>query len=645
MGYDIGPKIGIDGEAQFRRQLQDINNGLKTLGSEAKLVASAFDREDKSMEALAATGQILERTMYSLREKLALQNKMLSEAAAAYGEADSRTQAWQRSVNATQAEINRLQRQIDSNNQAIGQASDATGKLTAEIDRQEQELEALQRSYSNAVLALGKDDQYTKDLARDVEGLTQRIAENKAKLDEASSTEKSHADATGKLTAEIERQEARLKDLQREYSNAVLEQGKGSDAAENLKGKIEALSGRIEDNKKKLQDASGALDDNGQKSKDLGKILDGALSVAMGNLATGGLQLLVDGLSATVDYLKNAIDYSSDFADEINTLAAKTGISTDTLQGLNYAAELMDVPVTTVTGSMVKLTKAMDKYRDGNAETRAAFEDLGLSMDSVIGADGQLRKAEDVFYVVIDQLKQMGNTTEADVIANTLFGKSFQDIKPLLNLGTAGIKALTDEAEDMGYVLGTKDLQDLQKADDAFQRWDRTMESVKNRVGVQLAPVLETLSTKAAEVVQNLDWEKVGKITADVIETLGNGIIGLVDNIEKIGKAIQIVTDPLGALLDALGVPNLSKTSSSSLKSSSYSSGISTSASHYTQWRPEGYDPEAAARIAGIEAAKAAASAQTVKVQVGVAPGAEKYIYTDVQTEGNRRGTNLTGGD
>ena len=54
MAVDIGPKIGIDGEAEFRKELQNINQQLRTLGSEMKAVTSAFDAGDRSEEALAA---------------------------------------------------------------------------------------------------------------------------------------------------------------------------------------------------------------------------------------------------------------------------------------------------------------------------------------------------------------------------------------------------------------------------------------------------------------------------------------------------------------------------------------------------------------------------------------------------------------
>ena len=54
MSVDIGPRIGIDGEAEFRKNLNNINQQLKTLGSEMKAVTSAFTDSDDAQKALTA---------------------------------------------------------------------------------------------------------------------------------------------------------------------------------------------------------------------------------------------------------------------------------------------------------------------------------------------------------------------------------------------------------------------------------------------------------------------------------------------------------------------------------------------------------------------------------------------------------------
>ena len=52
MADNFGLKIGLEGEKEFKKALTDINRSFKVLGSEMKLVASEFDKNDKSVQAL-----------------------------------------------------------------------------------------------------------------------------------------------------------------------------------------------------------------------------------------------------------------------------------------------------------------------------------------------------------------------------------------------------------------------------------------------------------------------------------------------------------------------------------------------------------------------------------------------------------------
>lgn len=126
MPYDIGPKIGIDGEAEFRKQIQQITENIKTLGSELKVVASAADAEGESIDSLSQKNEILTKTIGQLEDRLTAQRSMLDRATEKYGEADSRTQKWQRTVNATETELNQLRAQINKNNTAMDKLESGT---------------------------------------------------------------------------------------------------------------------------------------------------------------------------------------------------------------------------------------------------------------------------------------------------------------------------------------------------------------------------------------------------------------------------------------------------------------------------------------------------------------------------------------
>lgn len=124
--YDIGPKIGMDGEAEFRKSLQNINQQLKTLGSEMKAVTSAFDAGDSSEEKLAAQTGVLNKQIDAQEKKLQQLQKGLDASAQKYGENDTRTLKWAQAVNNATADLNRMRSQLSQAERGMDDLGDAT---------------------------------------------------------------------------------------------------------------------------------------------------------------------------------------------------------------------------------------------------------------------------------------------------------------------------------------------------------------------------------------------------------------------------------------------------------------------------------------------------------------------------------------
>lgn len=125
MAVDIGPKIGIDGEAEFREELQNINQQLRTLGSEMKAVTSSFEDGDRSEEAMAAQTDVLNRQIDAQRQKLSMLERGLDAAADKYGEADTKTLRWAQAVNDARSDLNRLESQLKSTTGEVDDLGDA----------------------------------------------------------------------------------------------------------------------------------------------------------------------------------------------------------------------------------------------------------------------------------------------------------------------------------------------------------------------------------------------------------------------------------------------------------------------------------------------------------------------------------------
>ena len=423
MSYQIGPKIGIDGESEFRQKIKDINMGIKTLGTEMKAVTSAFYGQEKSIRSLTAENDVLERTIYSLEEKLNLQKKMLQEAANAYGEASEITQEWQQKVNLTTAELNKAKVKLAENEKAMQGLSEET--------------------------------------------------------DEAAKSTSVFSDVL----------------------------------------KADLLSGAIKT----------------------------------------GIKAVASGIREIGQALADTVKDSAAYADNILTLSTNTGIAAETLQEYQYMAELTDTSLETITGSMAKMTRSMQRARSGTNSASAAFAALGVSVTDKL--TGQLRDNEEVFGDVLDALGKMSNETQRDAYAMDIFGKSAQDLNSLIAVGKDGIAAFAKEAHDMGYVLDEETLASLGAVDDALVRLDNFMTMIKNTIGAALAPAVTDLADELQAWARSVDWEQVGQDVAEVGGAIKDFVMFVLENgseiltvISGVGagfatwKVVGIITNVVGAI-------------------------------------------------------------------------------------------------
>ena len=126
MADNFGLKIGIEGEKEFKNALQDINQSFKVLGSEMKLVSSEFDKNDKSIQAMAGRNEILNKSIDAQKDKISTLESALKNASSSFGENDRRTQNWAIQLNNAKAELNGMERELE-------QSADSADKLGDEL--------------------------------------------------------------------------------------------------------------------------------------------------------------------------------------------------------------------------------------------------------------------------------------------------------------------------------------------------------------------------------------------------------------------------------------------------------------------------------------------------------------------------------
>ena len=124
MAVNIGPKIGIDGEAEYRKQINNIIQQAKTLDSEMKVVASTFGKNATAQEKAAKSGNVLAQQFDVQQKRVKLLADMLEKSAKKFGENDNATLKWKQAVNEATAQLNHMEREMKENASAADDLGD-----------------------------------------------------------------------------------------------------------------------------------------------------------------------------------------------------------------------------------------------------------------------------------------------------------------------------------------------------------------------------------------------------------------------------------------------------------------------------------------------------------------------------------------
>lgn len=131
MAVNIGPKIGVDGEAKYRSEINKIIQQQKTLQAEMNAVTSSFTKNTTAEEKNAAVSKILSEQVKIQRERVEQLSAMLQKSAEKYGENDTKTLKWKEAVNSATAELNKMENQLK-------ESSDATDDLGDSLDESQE---------------------------------------------------------------------------------------------------------------------------------------------------------------------------------------------------------------------------------------------------------------------------------------------------------------------------------------------------------------------------------------------------------------------------------------------------------------------------------------------------------------------------
>nr|DAW30247.1 MAG TPA: tail tape measure [Caudoviricetes sp.] len=491
-GPTINTKIKLDGEAEYKQAVKEINAALGNLDSKLKNLDETYKDSEGSVEGLTKKNEVLNQKILTQKEKIDELRKMVQSAGKSLGEHSAATQNYQKQLNNAETALLKMEKALRDNTKQLKDAGVETDNFSGGLEDLEEKT--------------GSAEKGLKDLTK-----TEEEGNKKTKT---------------------------LGDLVKTLGDKF-----GINIPEGAEQAIGALG-----------NVSGA-------------------AVAM----AGSMAAAVTAIAKVEEKLKSMTEESGKRASDIQDLAMTYNMTTDTIQEMTYAGELMGVGMDTITDSIKDLTKNLyDAYENGG-DTLAAFSELGVE---ITNTDGSLRNANAVFMDVIDALGGVENYTERDAKAMALLNESAQKLNPLIKQGSSRLREYAQEARDTGYVMGSDMLDTLDKVDTSMRRYNLQIEAGENAMSAEFAPALTEFNNKFGETFSQLakDASESGLIEvfatlldivtalSPALEAVGDVLIILepifkitsgviataADGLRVIFDLVEMITGPLGAIFSAL---------------------------------------------------------------------------------------------
>lgn len=255
----------------------------------------------------------------------------------------------------------------------------------------------------------------------------------------------------------------------------------------------------------------------------------------------GGVKGRIDALAGAMaaSWLVGQAKAAIDFADSLNDMSERTGIAAEKLSSYAYVAQMSGTSLDGLATGLKGLAKSMTDAQAGTGDSAAAFSALGIS---VTGANGRLKSSDAIMGEVADKFADLEDGPAKAALAMDLFGKSGEELIPLLNGGSKGLADMREEADRLGITLDETTIARSAEFNDMLDKNHMQLQSMAARISSGLLPTMTNLGNAFADTAGDTEtMRKAG-------EVLGAGLKGLV----SIGYGVAYVFKQIGSDLGAL---------------------------------------------------------------------------------------------
>ena len=518
-GADIGPRIGIDGESEFRKQLNNINTAIRTLGTEMKKVTSDFAENANGQEALTAKNRVLSESLEAQKKKLSEASKALDEAKTKFGENSNEALKWQQVIYRTQTSINGLEKEIRENDAALDEMDQ--GVRDAQTGLKDFNLTSINMSLRTLGTELQK---VSSEFVENANGQQALIAKNKV-LNATVDEQKRKLSAIGKALDDAKTKFG-------ENSNEVMkwqqEMNRTQTTINKLEREIKQNDTALDEMEKGLRDAESGMKKFEDSAEDAEESTSGLGDAIAEGFAAG---VVVSAIQQIADAIVNLVDETEEYRRIMASLemsSEKAGYSAqqtaDTYRQL-YGVLGDDQTSVTTTANLQALELSQKKLTDMTNGAIGAWATYGdsIPIDGLAEAINETVKAGTVTGTFADVLNWAG-TSEDD------FNKKLASCKT----ESERANLILQELADQGLIKAGEGWQQNNKDIVAVNQASADLQGTMAAFGEIVAPAVAAVKNAFNDVLQ---------VILNLVQAFQNG--GISGFAEELGNVFSNITSSI----------------------------------------------------------------------------------------------------
>lgn len=251
---------------------------------------------------------------------------------------------------------------------------------------------------------------------------------------------------------------------------------------------------------------------------------------ALGTLKTAAKTgaIAIAGFAAAGAKLITSVAKSS---DKIAKSSKQLEINAQFLQAMGHAAQLSGTSISAVEMGIRRMSAAALEASRGSKAYTESFDEMGVS---VRDASGKLKDNETLLLETFEGLSRLEDSSRRVALAQKLFGRSGVQLIPMLKNGSAGLREMLNEADELGIVLEDSALKQAEDFQDSMTR-------MRARIGGVIARVATGLMPAVTRLVDRMQaWFRANeKQIGQGLEKFLSALPGI---FEKIGQFIAFVS-------------------------------------------------------------------------------------------------------